>query len=109
MTSEQSNVQFGTNSIRNYNDDIIKYPNYSSDMYRSFWKTNEQKLKLRIHNITTKGALKFGSEVWVLKKRTEQRLEAAHMTFLRHLFGITKLDKGKNKCIRGEKKLGHRT
>ena len=33
--------------------------------------------KLRIHNITAKAALKFGSEAWVLKKREEQRLEAA--------------------------------
>jgi len=32
--------------------------------------------KLRIHNITAKAALKFGSEAWVLKKRDEQRLEA---------------------------------
>ena len=31
--------------------------------------------KLRIHNITAKAALKFGSEAWVLKKREEQRLE----------------------------------
>jgi hypothetical protein len=37
--------------------------------------------KLRIHNITTKAALKLGSEVWVLKKREEQRLEAAQMKF----------------------------
>jgi len=36
---------------------------------------------------------------WVLKKREEQRLEAAQMTFLRHLLGITKLDKEKNQCI----------
>jgi len=56
--------------------------------------------KLRIHNITDKAALKFGSEAWVLKKREEQRLEAAQMKFLRHLFGITKLDKEKNQCIR---------
>ena len=46
----------------------------------------------RIHNITTKATLKFGSEAWVLKKREEQRLEAAQMKFLRHLLGITKLD-----------------
>jgi len=46
--------------------------------------------------------LKFGSEVWVLKKREEQRLEAAQMKFLRHLLGITKLDKEKNQCIRGK-------
>jgi hypothetical protein len=30
----------------------------------------------------------------------EQRLEAAQMKFLRHLLGITKLDKDKNQCIR---------
>ena len=37
---------------------------------------------------------------WVLRKREEQRLEAAQMKFLRHLLGITKLDKEKNQCIR---------
>jgi len=58
--------------------------------------------KLRIHNITAKAALKFGSEAWVLKKREEQHLEAAQMKFLRHLLGIIKLDKEKNQRI-GEK------
>jgi len=38
----------------------------------------------------------------------KQRLEAAQMKFLRHLLGITKLDKEKNQCIR-EKKREHRT
>ena len=56
--------------------------------------------KLRIHNFTAIAALKFGSEAWVLKKREEQRLEAAQMKFLRHLLGITKLDKEKNPYIR---------
>jgi len=56
----------------------------------------------RIYNITAKAALKFGREAWVLKKREEKRLEAAQMKFLRHLLGITKLDKEKNQCIRGE-------
>ena len=57
--------------------------------------------KLRIHNITAKAALKFGSEAWVMRKREEQHLEAAQMKFLRHLLGITKLDlKKKNQCIR---------
>jgi len=63
--------------------------------------------KLRIHNITAKTALKFGSEAWVLKKREEQLLEAAHVKFLRQLLGITKLNKAKNRCIRG--KTEHRT
>ena len=58
--------------------------------------------KLRINNITAKAALKFGSEAWVLRKREEQRLEAAQMKFFRHLLGIAKLDKEKNQCIRGK-------
>jgi len=57
-------------------------------------------VKLRIHIITAKEALKFGSEAWVLKKREEQRLETAQMKFLRHLLEITNLDKEKNQCIR---------
>ena len=48
--------------------------------------------------------MKFGSEAWVLKKREEQRLEAAQMKFLRHLLGITKLDKEKINVLR--KKTG---
>jgi hypothetical protein len=44
--------------------------------------------------------LKSVGEAWVLKKREEQRLEAAQMKFLRHLLGVTKLDKEKNQCIR---------
>ena len=39
-------------------------------------------------------------QAWVLKKREEERLEAAQMKFLRHLLGITKLDKEENQCIR---------
>ena len=60
----------------------------------------KKKTKLRIQNITAQAALKFGSETWVLKKREEQRLEAAQMKFLRHSLGITKLDKEMNQCIR---------
>ena len=57
---------------------------------------------VRIHNITAKAALKFGSEAWVLKKREEQRLEATQMKFLRHLLGITKLDKEKKPIYYGK-------
>jgi len=53
----------------------------------------KKETKLRIHNITAQAALKFGSEAWLLKKRDEQRLEAAQIKCLRHLLGITKLDK----------------
>ena len=42
-------------------------------------------------------------KAWVLKKREEKRLEAAQIKFLRHLLGITKVDKEKNQCIRRKK------
>ena len=44
-----------------------------------FGKQMNKETKLRIHNITAKVALKFGSEDWVLNKREEQRLETAQM------------------------------
>jgi len=47
--------------------------------------------------------LKFRSEAWVLKKREEQHLEAAQMKFLRHLLGITRLDKEKKTTVLGKK------
>ena len=68
-----------------------------------FGKLMNKETKLRIHNITAKAALKFGSEAWVVKKRDEQRLEAAQMKFLRHLLGITKLDKEKKSIVLGKK------
>jgi hypothetical protein len=55
--------------------------------------SSHKETKVRIHNITAKAALKFGSEAWVLKKREGLRFEAAQMKFLRHLLGIRKLDK----------------
>jgi len=66
---------------------------------RHFGKQMNKETKLRIHTITVKAALKFGSEAWVLKKREKQRLEAAQMKFFRHLLGITKLDKEKTKVL----------
>jgi hypothetical protein len=61
------------------------YNKINGAIRRYFGKQMNKETKLSIYNITAKTALKFGSEVWVLKKREEQRLEAAQMKFLRHL------------------------
>jgi len=81
-------------------DKLQTYNKINGAVRRHFGKQMNKETKLRIHNITAKVALKFGSEAWVLKKREEQCLEAAQMKFLRHLLGITTLDKEKNRCIR---------
>jgi len=77
----------------------MRYPKINGAIRRHFGEQINKETKLRIHNITAKAALKFVSEAWVLKKREEQRLEAAQMKFLRHLLGIAKLVKDKNQCI----------
>jgi len=80
-------------------DGLQTYNKINGALRGHFGKQMSKETKLRIHNITAKAALKFGSEAWVLKKREEQRLEAAQMKFLRHL-EITKLDKEKIQCIK---------
>ena len=84
------------------------YNKIKGTIRRNFGKQTNKQTKLRIHKIAAKAELKFGSEAWVLKKREEQRLETAQMKFLRHILGITKLDKEKNQCVR-QKKREHRT
>jgi len=75
------------------------YKKINRAIQRHFGKHINKETKLRVH-ITAIAAMKFGSEAWLLKKREEQHLEAAQMKFLKHLLGITKLDKEKNQRIR---------
>ena len=77
-------------------DKLQTYNKINGAIRRHFGKQTNKETKLRIHNITAKAVLKFGSEAWVLKKREEQRLEAAQMKFLIHVLGITKVDKKTN-------------
>ena len=83
-------------------DKLQTYNKINGAIRRHFGIQMNKETNLRIHNITAKAALQFGSEAWVLKKREEQRLEAAQMKFLGHLLGITKLDKEKYQRIGGE-------
>ena len=51
-----------------------------------------EETKLRLYSITSKTALKFGSESWILKQRIRQRLGSAPMKCLGALLGLTTLD-----------------
>jgi len=53
-------------------DKFQTYNKINGAIRRHFGKQINKETKLRIHNITAKAALKFGSEDWVLKKREEQ-------------------------------------
>jgi hypothetical protein len=88
----------------NLEDKLQTHNKINGAIRRHFGKQMNKETKLRIRNITAKAELKFGSEAWVLKKREEQRLEAAQMKFLKRLLGIIKFDIEKNQTIR--EKLG---
>jgi hypothetical protein len=45
----------------------------------------------KLHTLRDTAALKFSSEVWVLKRGDEHILEAAQIKFLRHLLKIFNL------------------
>jgi len=89
-------------------DNLQTYNKINGAIRRHFGKQINKETKLRIHNITVKAALKFGSEAWVLKKKEEQSLEAAQMKFLRHLPGTKKNWIKKRINVLG-KKREHRT
>ena len=49
-------------------DKLQTYNKINGVIRRHFGKQMNKETKIRIHNITAKAALKFGSEAWVLKK-----------------------------------------
>ena len=52
-------------------DKLQTYNKINRAIWRYFGKQMNKETKLRIHNITAKAVLKFGSDAWVLKKREE--------------------------------------
>jgi hypothetical protein len=72
---------------------------------RHFRKQMTTDTKLRLHNITSKTSLCYGSETWTINKRDAQKLEAAQMRFLRPLLGLTRLDSQRNLEIRNSLKV----
>jgi len=48
-------------------DKLQTYNKINGAIWRHFGKQMNREIKLRIHNITAKAALKFGSEAWILR------------------------------------------
>jgi hypothetical protein len=72
---------------------------------RHFGKQVTTDTKLRLHNITSKASLCYGSENCIINKRDAQKLEAAQMRFLRPLLGLIRLDRHRNPEIRNSLKV----
>jgi hypothetical protein len=60
-----------SDSKSDFENKIQTYNKINCVIQTHFGKQMTEETKIRIHNITAKAALKFGSEAWVLKKRDE--------------------------------------
>jgi hypothetical protein len=61
-------------------------------------KTGVQtEIKLRIHNIISKGTVRYESKMWKANRREQEQIEAAQISFLRQLLDKTRQD-GTKKC-----------
>ena len=109
ITEQGTDIKYLVFRISEYGSDLedefLTYNKINGAIRRHIGKQINKETKLRFHNITAKAALKFGVETRVLKKRDDEGLEAAQMKFLKHLLGVTKLDKEKNQCIRQKNRI----
>jgi hypothetical protein len=64
-----------------YDDKLQIYNKLSGVIRRHFGQQATTETKLRIHSITDKAALKFGSEAWVLKESDEKHWEHHKLKF----------------------------
>jgi hypothetical protein len=94
-----------SNEEKDINIKLQRYNKMNGIIKRHFGKNMTVDTKLRIHNIASKAALCYGSEVWIINRRDTQKLEAAQMRFLRPLLGLTRLDRQRNSDIRNTLKV----
>ena len=81
---------------------LQKYNQLNGCIKRHFGKGMSKEVKLRLHDITSKQALRFASETWVLRAKDKSRIEAAHMRFLRSTLGVTRRYRLRNTDIRNQ-------
>jgi hypothetical protein len=106
MIEQVSAFRYLGDTISHYNKDaplesnIQIYNRMNGIIRRHFGKQMSKETELRLHNITSKSTLRYGSENWIPKEKNIQKTEAAQMKFLRPLLGLTRLDKKRNTEIR---------
>ena len=61
--------------------------------------------KLQVYNTVFIPTLTYGSESWVIDTKTESRITASEMRYLRKVKGVTKRERIRNKNIREELKV----
>jgi hypothetical protein len=73
-------------------ENIGNYNKLNGCVNRHFGESMRQDIRQRQHNLISKPVLKYAGETWAVISRDKQGLEAAPMTCMRSLHGVTKRD-----------------
>lgn len=73
----------------------------------SFLRKKEisERTKMSVYNAIYRPILMYGSESWVMDRRTESKIQAMEMRYLRAVKGVTRKDKIRNEVIRQDLKV----
>ena len=63
------------------------------------------RVKGKVYKTVVRPAMVYGAEAWPIKKSQEKKLDVAEMKMLRWMCGVTKVDRIRNKRIRGTTKV----
>jgi hypothetical protein len=67
---------------------------------RTLKKKTRKETNLKLYKTMAVPVLLYGSEMWILRKRDWNRIQAAEMKYLRTIKGCTRLDQIRNEDIR---------
>jgi hypothetical protein len=79
---------------------VQKYDKLIGCIKRYFGKNMRKEIKSRLHNIISKPALQYGSEIWVLRAEDKRRIETSEMRFLRSVLVVSLRDKIRSENLR---------
>ncbi|XP_039280957.1 uncharacterized protein LOC120350635 [Nilaparvata lugens] len=81
---------------------LTKFSAVCGAIRRTIGKKTRQATQMKFYRLMAVPIIAYGSEAWVSMKKTESRIQAAEMRFLRAVKGYTKLDYIRNEVIRTE-------
>jgi hypothetical protein len=79
---------------------LTKHNKLNGVLRRNFGKRMRKYLQIRLHNVTAKPALLYGTECWTLRQKERNRINSSQMELTRSLTGVTLRDRIKSEDLR---------
>ena len=84
------------------NEKLAKFSAVCGSIRRAIGRKTRQDTQLKFYRTMAIPLIAYGSEAWVPNRRTESRIQAAEMRFLRAIKGYSRLDHIRNENIRAD-------